>query len=152
MTHIKLQKSALFEGVDEQYVEDFLSHGERVAIKKGEFLFHQDERGDNMYFVESGKLEVLVKGKSHEGKSDDNEMILTLLEKGAVMGELCVFGQKTRSASVQALEDSTLIKVEGEDFRIRIYSKELDALLICYNIAKVLSERLMFTNQLLLKS
>lgn len=150
MTHFKLQKSPLFEGVDEQYVEDFLSKCEEVSIKEGEFLFHQDEIGDQMYFVESGKLEVLVKGKNHGGTST-NEMNLTILECGAVTGELCVFGQKTRSASVRALEDSTLLKVEGEDFRIRIYSKELDALLICYNVAKELSNRLMSTNRLLLR-
>ena len=55
--------------------------------------------------------------------------------------KLCVFGLQRRAASVFAEQDCTLLKINGEDFRIRIYSKELDALLICYNIAKEMTSR-----------
>lgn len=132
MDEFSLKNNLLFKGVDEQYVEDFLSSCDVVEFKKDEYIIKENEVGDNMYLIETGKVQILVNGKN-----------LSTLYSGALIGELCVFGQKTRAASVFAAEDCKLLKINGEDFRIRIYSKELDALLICYNIAKELSTRFM---------
>lgn len=143
MNKYNIHESYLFEGVDENYIDEFLSSCEIIKVNKGEFLFHQNELGDNMYIVENGKLEVMLDEKHSIAKN-----IVGTLASGSIIGELCVFGQKKRSASIYAIEDSTLYKIEGEDFRARIYSKEFDALLMCYNIAKVLSERLITTDVL----
>ncbi|ARB93778.1 cyclic nucleotide-binding domain-containing protein [Legionella longbeachae] len=148
MEEFDLHNCSLFRGVDEKYIDEFLASCEPVQLRQGEFLFHQNEIGDAMYIVEQGKLEVVL----YQGivKSDPQiPHVIGTRERGDLIGELCVFGQRKRSASVRALVDSQLLKIEGEDFRIRIYSKELDALLISYNIAKVLSERLITTNTLL---
>lgn len=144
---MNLSESYLFKGVDEQYINDFLASCVEVEIKKGDFIFHGNETGDNMYIVKQGKFEMILDESRHDFPRqalDDS-----IMQTGSVIGELCVFGQKQRSASVMALEDSILLKIEGEDFRIRVYSKELDALLICYNIATLLSKRLMSTFRLL---
>ncbi|KTC91752.1 cyclic nucleotide-binding domain-containing protein [Legionella cincinnatiensis] len=148
MEEFDLHNCSLFKGVDEKYVDEFLASCELVELHQGEFLFHQNEIGDAMYIVEQGELEVVLDQGVAESDSQTPQMI-GRRERGALIGELCVFGQQKRSASVRALVDSRLLKIEGEDFRIRIYSKELDALLISYNIAKVLGERLITTNNLL---
>lgn len=97
-----------------------------------------------MYIIESGELEV-----EFDSDSNGTKPHLASLKEGSVIGELCVFGQQKRSASIHALVNSRLLVIEGEEFRIRIYTKELDALLISYNIAKLLSERLINTDSLL---
>ena len=130
MDDFNLKNCGLFTGVDEQYVEDFLSSCDVVAFKKGEYIIKENEVGDNMYLIEAGKVQILVNGKN-----------IRTIDSGSLIGELCVFGQKRRAASVFAETDCTLLKIKGEDFRIRIYSKELDALLISYNIAKELTAR-----------
>jgi CRP/FNR family cyclic AMP-dependent transcriptional regulator len=132
MDEFSLKNNSLFNGVDEQYIEDFLSSCDVVEFKKGECIITENEVGDNMYLIETGKVQISVNGKN-----------IRTVDSGALIGELCVFGQKRRAASVFAEEDCKLLKIKGEDFRIRIYSKELDALLICYNIAKELSARFM---------
>jgi len=147
MNTLNLHESFLFEGVDEKYVDDFLLDCERVQLQKNEFLFHRNEIGDSMYIIENGKLEIIFDEQTTQLKSLPKN-IIPIFESGVVIGELCVFGQQRRSASICALEQSTLLKIEGQDFRARIYSKELDALLICYNIAKVLSQRLMSADML----
>lgn len=144
MSEFNLHNCLLFTGVDEQYIDEFLASCEFIELHQGEFLFHQNEIGDAMYVVESGELEVIL----NQAESQESQVIGTR-ESGALIGEFCVFGQRKRSASIRALVDSRLLKIEGEDFRTRIYSKDLDALLICYNIAKLLSERLISTNALL---
>ncbi|KTD09152.1 cAMP/cGMP binding protein [Legionella gratiana] len=148
MEEFDLHNCSLFRGVDEEYIDEFLASGDLVELRQGEFLFHQNEIGDAMYIVEQGELQVILDEGMAESNSQKTRIIGTR-ERGALIGELCVFGQQKRSASVKALVDSRLLKIEGEDFRIRIYSKELDALLISYNIAKVLSEHLSTTNTLL---
>lgn len=148
MQEFDLHNCLLFQGVDEKYVNEFLASGGHVELHQGEFLFHQNEIGDAMYIVEQGELEVILEPIISGSESPEQRVIGTR-ESGTLIGELCVFGQKKRSASIRALVDSRLLKIEGDDFRVRIYSKELDALLICYNIAKLLSERLISTNALL---
>lgn len=148
MSETNLRDISLFKGVDEQYVDEFLLSCKTINLKKDQYLFHKNEVGDSMYIVQDGKLQVLL-DESSSGNNSQMEKIVSTLESGALIGELCVFGQLKRSASIRALVDSKLLKVEGEDFRIRIYSKELDALLICYNIAKVLSQRLFVADALL---
>ena len=144
-SELNLQEIAIFEGVDEKYIEEFLASGKLIDLKAGDYLFHQNDIGDTMYIIQSGKLQITVSEKNPTNNLPSNK-VLGNFESGVLIGELCVFGQVKRSASISALTDAKLLKFDGEDFRIRIYSKELDALLICYNIAKVLSQRLYTTD------
>lgn len=148
MSEFDLHDCLLFKGIDEHYIDEFLASCEIVILRQGEFLFHQNEIGDAMYIVEQGELQVTLDQGMAESESQKPQVIGTR-ERAALIGELCVFGQQKRSASVCALVDSQLLKIEGEDFRTRIYLKDLDALLMCYNIAKLLSERLIAMNAFL---
>jgi CRP/FNR family transcriptional regulator, cyclic AMP receptor protein len=148
MNEFDLHNCLLFQGIDEKYIDEFLASCEIITLRQGEFLLHQNEIGDVMYVVESGQLQVILDQEVTKSDSQEKKVIGTR-ESGSLIGELCVFGQQKRSASICALVDSKLLKIEGEDFRGRIYTKDLDALLICYNIAKLLSERLITTNALL---
>ncbi len=136
-----LHDCLFFKGVDEQYIEDFLDSCEIVEISKDTFLFHQNEIGDSMFIIEQGELEMTLE-QNAEGIALPEVHVLGVFKSKGLVGQLCVFGQQKRSASIRALTDARLLKVEGEDFRIRIYSKDLDALLISYNIAKILSNHL----------
>jgi len=135
-----LHNSMLFKGIDEKYIDEFLENCEEVELPQGAFLFHQDEIGDSMYIVEQGELQIILE-QNLTAPDSQEEQVIGVFKRGASFGELCVFGQLKRAASIRALVDCRLLKIEGEDFRIRIYSKDLDALLICYNIAKLLSQR-----------
>ncbi len=140
MSKADLHNCMLFKGVDGKYIDEFLENCEEVELPKGEFLFRQNEIGDSMYIVEQGELQIILEQNS-TGSDTKEEQLIGVFKSGALLGELCVFGQLKRAASIRALADCRLLKIEGEDFRVRIYSKDLDALLICYNIAKLLSQR-----------
>jgi CRP/FNR family transcriptional regulator, cyclic AMP receptor protein len=140
MSEFDPKNCLIFKGVDEKYIDNILSSSEIISLKQGEFLFRQEESGDAMYIIESGELNVMLGSKPK---------IVETLKTGALFGELCVFGHQKRSASIYAAIDSKVLKIEGEDFRVHVYSKELDALLVCYNVAKLLCDRLSATNTLL---
>ena len=145
MSEFDFHNCLLFRGIDEKYIDEFLASCESIELHQDEYLFHQNEIGDAMYVVEQGELQVIL-DQGIIGADSQEIQVIGTRESGSLIGELCVFGQQKRSASIRALVDSRLLKIEGEDFRIRIYSKDLDALLICYNIAKLLSESLITTN------
>lgn len=64
-----------------------------------------------MYIVEQGELEVVLDQGIVKSDSQKPQVIGTR-ERGSLIGELCVFGQQKRSASVRALVDSRLLKLK----------------------------------------
>jgi CRP/FNR family transcriptional regulator, cyclic AMP receptor protein len=142
-----IHNSLLFQGIDADYVEEFLaSLPKSTRLKKGEFLWRQDDPGNSMYLLKKGKLDVLI-----HSRLGDVEQVIASIESGAVIGEVCVFGEKTRSASIQAAEDSELLVIEGEKFRERVKKNEVGVLLMCYNVTKLLTQRLIAANDFIRK-
>jgi len=84
---------------------------EKVQVKKRQYVFRQGERTDAMYFVESGTLEVEV---DLEG---GKVLRLKKVGPGAVFGEMGLYTNSTRSASILAMESCTLYRLSLERLR-----------------------------------
>ena len=80
-----------------------------VALAPGEWLFRQGESADAVYVVRVGHLEVLQ-------ADDEGEVPINTLTRSAVLGELALLSDSTRSASVRALRDSELLRIEKPAF------------------------------------
>lgn len=136
-----IRDSLLFEGIDAKYVDEFLaSLPKPIHLKKDEFLWRQGDPGHSMYLLKTGRLHVLVSNPGEEDK-----MIATI-DSGAVIGEVCVFGQTTRSATICAVKDSELLCIDGKNFQQKIAQQDVGVLLMSYNVAKILTQRLMMAN------
>jgi NTE family protein len=72
--------------------------------KSGELLFRQGERSDDVYFLLSGRL----RAYTEEG---GKRTILGEIGRGETVGELALFIDEPRSASIVALRNSALVKV-----------------------------------------
>jgi len=86
---------------DEQ--RDLLSYLELMEVAQGEVLFSEGDPGDYLGLVLSGRLEV-EKHTEFEGR----EIIIALLTRGALVGELSLIDEQPRSATVRALEPTQL--------------------------------------------
>jgi putative ABC transport system ATP-binding protein len=75
---------------------------EDTTLGAGQVLFQQGERGELIYFVESGRLNVFRK------RADGTEEHLAEVGAGNYVGELGPILNLPRSASVRAIERSTL--------------------------------------------
>jgi putative ABC transport system ATP-binding protein len=84
---------------------------EEVALAAGDVLFRQGERGELIYHVESGQLEV------YRELFDGGVEILAHIDAGNYVGELGPILNLPRSASVRALEDSTVTAYTVRAFR-----------------------------------
>jgi putative ABC transport system ATP-binding protein len=84
---------------------------EEVRLGAGEVLFRQGERGELIYRVESGELEV------YRELFDGGTEVLARTAPGNYVGELGPILNLPRSASVRALEDSVLTGYTVRAFR-----------------------------------
>ncbi len=75
-----------------------------VNFLPGQKVFEEGEQGDTAFFLISGKVKVLKRGK------EGSEKVLTVLTEGALFGEMALFDEPTRSASILAVEPSRAYK------------------------------------------
>lgn len=87
-------------------LEAFLGHAVVRRLAKGETLLEQGDAGDSMMLVLSGTLKACL--YSAEGR----EIVLDYLGAGSVIGELAVFDEKPRAASVIAMGASSVIVLQ----------------------------------------
>jgi len=66
------------------------------AYNDGEIIVRQGEKGNCMYVIQSGEAEVVQTGH------DNKEIRLTVLSKGDAFGEMAIFQEEIRSATVRA--------------------------------------------------
>ena len=84
---------------------------EEVHLTEGDILFRQGERGELIYHLESGLLEV------YRELADGSTEVLANVEVGNYVGELGPILNLPRSASVRALKDTVVVGYTVRAFR-----------------------------------
>jgi len=85
---------------------------ERMEVPKKQYVIHQGEASDSMYFLQSGrvKVELVLPG----GKM----LRLKKMGPGTVFGEMGIYTSAPRSASVVATERCVVYRLSDERFKI----------------------------------
>ncbi|MBT4161945.1 MAG: cyclic nucleotide-binding domain-containing protein [Gammaproteobacteria bacterium] len=98
-----LKSVPIFSSVPEGQLVDLATIAETVEYDAGEIIMNHGDLGTSMYIVVDGRVRIF------EGDKD-------LAEHGtrAVFGELAALDPEPRAASVQAIEDCTLLRLDGE--------------------------------------
>lgn len=68
---------------------------------KGSYIFHEGDKGDEMYYIISGRVGI-------EKQAGHVKKLLMVLERGQYFGEMAAFINVPRTASAVALEDTSL--------------------------------------------
>lgn len=87
-----------------------------VEVAAGEALMTQDEPGDSMYLSISGRLRAYVR--------DDTgaERMVREMARGEIIGEMSLYTDEPRSATVVAIRDSVLVRLDKADFKLLLNS------------------------------
>ena len=95
---------------DPAAVELLHAHLEWFEINSGETLMEQGEAGDSMFLVVSGRLRAYIR--------DDNgqERVVREMSRGQVIGEMSLYTGAPRSATVVAIRESVLIRLNKDAF------------------------------------
>jgi CRP-like cAMP-binding protein len=76
---------------------------------KGQIVFAEGEPGDTLYIIQYGTVKITKTNK-------EQEMILAVLKRGDIFGEMAILDEKPRSASAVANEDCQLMAVNASSF------------------------------------
>lgn len=80
-----------------------------VNLARGEVLFEQDDEGDALYAILEGTLEASFLAMS------GRKLSLSLMRAGEVFGEIALFDNGPRTATITAAEPSRVLRVRRRD-------------------------------------
>jgi len=107
-----LKVFSLFQGLSDETLAAVARSAVMRRISRGQVVVHAGDRTDYIYFVLTGNLKVVVSDE------DGREVIFSVLGQGEVFGEMGMFGEQPRSASVVAVVPADLIVIAKNDFRL----------------------------------
>ena len=85
-------------------------NGNIMSFKAGNYVIKEGDTGTDIYFVKEGTLKITKKGPNNE------EITITTIKAGEMVGEMGFLLHKHRTASVLAVTDSMLISIPKEKF------------------------------------
>lgn len=91
---------------------EFLQLCHRRSYNKNEFIYYQGDPGTGMYFIEEGKVQLIVEP---DAGSDEEDRMFTI-EAPESFGALSIGYELRRMSSVKCLTDCTLLGFFKPDF------------------------------------
>ena len=81
--------------------------------KKGEIIFKQNSAGNEMYIIDSGKVQIYR-------RADGKKVVLEVLGNKCFFGEMALFSDNKRTATAVTLEDAKLIVITKEMLTLQL--------------------------------
>jgi CRP/FNR family transcriptional regulator, cyclic AMP receptor protein len=101
----RLRNVSLFSACSKRELARIASLADEIDVPEGRVLTHQGEPGREFFVIVDGKARVSVRGKR-----------ATTLGPGSGFGEMSLFDQGPRSATVTALTDMHLLVLDSRGF------------------------------------
>jgi CRP-like cAMP-binding protein len=129
---LHLRGIQIFEGLSVSELAAIASVTEEVVYDKGSTIIKEGEPGETMYMMVNGEVSVL------KGQEEGHEIELDRMGSGAYFGEMALFEDQARSATIRAEEETRLLVLHKREFGeiVREYPQ------IALHICKELSNRL----------
>ncbi|MFH0845183.1 MAG: Npt1/Npt2 family nucleotide transporter [Pseudomonadota bacterium] len=129
---LHLRSIQIFEGLSVSELAAIASVTERAVYPKGEIVIKEGEPGETMYMIISGEVSVI------KGQGGDRGIELDRIRPGDYFGEMALFEDMARSATIRTNEETHLLVLHKREFTeiVREYPQ------IALHICKVLSQRL----------
>ena len=90
----------------------------KLRFKNGEIIFKNQEEGKEMYFIDSGRIKIVM----NEG---DNEIILATLDADDFFGEMALITGNERIVSAIAITDCKLHTMDKKTFEDNLLNDKM---------------------------
>lgn len=127
----QLKSCELFKELNDLELNDLYSSMVRVKIEPGEILVSQGDISDCMYVLLSGRLLV----KHADGR------VIAQIGRGQTVGEMGLITHEPRSATVIAMRESLLLKLDQTRFS-ELWARHPSVL---FEVSKIITQRLQKT-------
>ena len=95
--------------IDESLIDHFINQLEWTQLQSGDCLYQQNEVGDCMHIIISGRLKVIK-------QTEKGKITLGEISSGECVGEMSLLSDAPRSASIYAIRNSVVVKITKEQF------------------------------------
>lgn len=106
-----LKNCDLFERLTARQIERVETRSKARSFPKGSLIYLPRDRGDSVLLLTEGRVKIYH--LTGEGK----QALLALIEPGELFGELAVFEGGTREEFAEAMDNSTVVLIPGEEIR-----------------------------------
>ncbi len=129
---LHLRGIRIFEDLSVGELAAIASVTEEKVTPAGEDVIREGEAGETMYMIISGRVSVIKK------KGEEGEIELDKINPGDYFGEMALFEDEVRSATIRTMEETRLLVLHKREFEeiVREYPK------IALHICRILSRRL----------
>lgn len=135
-----LAQIPLFDTLAADDLEALASRMTERSFAAGQIVFAKGDEGSSMYVVLSGAVQIFLPPEN----KDEDRVVLKDARTGEYFGELSLFDDKPRSASVEASVETTLLELTRVEFGEHLSKSKNAAMTILAEMA----ERLRETNAL----
>ena len=105
-----LGQLGIFASANRAVLERLAAACTSVRLGAGEVVVREGEEADALYVIVSGRVDVKSRG---EGEVEEH---IRVMEAGSYFGEIGLLERIPRTATVTALDDVELYRIEGQDF------------------------------------
>ncbi len=141
-----LKAVPILQDLEAEELRSFLSIARRTRFPRGKVILREGDPGETMYIIEEGQVEIsksLIMKRAGEDYQDRDKILTKLsADDHGIFGEVALFEQGPRTATVAAIADCLLLEISRTDF-LRLAEKDPQiGYKITKNIARLLCERL----------
>lgn len=128
----------LLDQLDPDELDALLAYARVERYEANDVIFRKGDPGQSMMMVVDGRIKISA------SDADGKEVVLAILEKGELLGEMAILEEKARSADATALEPSELVVLHKRDF-IPFLERNSK---VCIKLLTIMSHRLRRTSEL----
>ncbi len=118
---------------------------ERLHVPANEVVVREGDLGRAMYYIQSGKLRV-----SGTISIDEHRRVqpgICDLGEGDIFGEICLYQEQERSATITTITDCSLLKIDGTRLSVFLDEHPIQGYLFLKEVFSTLIDRLGRANQ-----
>jgi CRP/FNR family cyclic AMP-dependent transcriptional regulator len=143
------RKIYLFQDLEEGEIQLVVSRTSPQEFSAGAIIVQEGEPGDSLFIMQAGEVEITKQLTLvlDEDTPKERVMIRLKAEDGVYFGEMALLENETRSATVTALTDCSLLELHRKDFLDLIGQNPAMGLKLLLRLAQILSRHLRKTNQ-----
>jgi CRP/FNR family cyclic AMP-dependent transcriptional regulator len=147
------RKIYLFQDLEEGEIQKVLNRTFPREFAAGAVIIQEGEPGDSLFIMETGEVEITkqLTLALDEDTPKERVMIRLKAENGVYFGEMALLENETRSATVTALTDCSLLELHQKEFLELAEKNPAMGVKLLLRLAQVLSRHLRKTNQDLVK-
>jgi len=101
------------------------------VYKDGETIINQGLTGENFYVIQAGRVEVVQ-------STEQGEQHLIYLDTGESFGEMAIFEKEVRSATIRAVGEARVLKIDKKTLYRRIQEDPI----LAVNLMRKMAQRI----------